>query len=113
MHSAARPPCWWAAAGCARRAAGWLAQGLSHRAVLVVEPDAGRREALGRAHGVRVVAAIGELLGTTVPGTLVLAVKPQTMAAALEACAGRRRRTRWSCRSRSARRSRGSARARR
>jgi len=69
--------------------AGWLAQGLSHRAVLVVELDATRREALGRTHGVRVVAAMDELLHTTVPGTLVLAVKPQVMAAALEACAGR------------------------
>ena len=63
--------------------AGWLKQGLAHDAVLVVEPDMARRErslaptASAPGAGRRAAADI-------LPETLVLAVKPQMMAAALD-----------------------------
>jgi pyrroline-5-carboxylate reductase len=69
--------------------AGWLHQGLSHEAVIVVEPDAARREFLSKTHHVRTLGRADELPDATVPETLLLAVKPQMMAEVLETCAGR------------------------
>lgn len=69
--------------------AGWLRHGLGPEAVLVVEPDAARRQALATAHEVRAVAAPEELPEAGAPGALVLAVKPQMMDRALPAYAER------------------------
>lgn len=63
--------------------AGWLQQGLPPAAVIVVEPDAGRRGQLERLHGVRAVPNIAELADGLVPGAVLLAVKPQMMDAVL------------------------------
>ena len=69
--------------------AGWLKQGLTRKAVRVVEPSAERREALGRAYQVE-VAADAEALGKAPPpSAIVLAVKPQVMDAALPAYSAR------------------------
>lgn len=64
--------------------AGWLKQGLSSRAVHVVEPDAGRCETLARTYRVKTAADAGGL-GPLSPAALVVAVKPQVMEAALPA----------------------------
>ena len=69
--------------------AGWLRQGLSHKAVIVVEPEAARREFVAKTHHVRTLARADQLSGAVVPETLVLAVKPQMMADALATCVGR------------------------
>lgn len=64
--------------------AGWLRHGLSAKAALVVEPDAERRRAL-QSLGPTTVAS-PDLLPDDLPaGALVLALKPQVMAAALPA----------------------------
>ena len=68
--------------------AGWLAQGLGTDAVLIVEPDASRRQYMAASHGVRVVASPDEFAEAPTPGALLLAVKPQMMDAALPAYAG-------------------------
>jgi pyrroline-5-carboxylate reductase len=65
--------------------AGWLESGLERDAVQVVEPDAARRQVMAETHGIRVVAAPGDLPAGTTPGALVLAVKPQMMDGALPA----------------------------
>jgi pyrroline-5-carboxylate reductase len=67
--------------------AGWLRHGLVPEAVLVVEPAEARRQALAAAHRPAVVARPEDLPNGLVPGALVLAVKPQTMDAALPAYA--------------------------
>jgi pyrroline-5-carboxylate reductase len=63
--------------------AGWLAAGLAPSDAYIVEPDAARAEALRRAHGVTAVAAAASLPQGLRPRALLLAVKPQMMAAAL------------------------------
>lgn len=62
---------------------GWLARGLAPAEVTVIEPDAGRAEALRRT-GATVHARAGDLAAGTAPRILVLAVKPQVMDAALD-----------------------------
>jgi pyrroline-5-carboxylate reductase len=68
---------------------GWLRQGLGRDAVQVVEPDAGRRELVAGAHGIVAVGRPEDLPAASAPGALLLAVKPQTMDAALPAYAAR------------------------
>jgi pyrroline-5-carboxylate reductase len=63
--------------------AGWLASGLRAEDAWVVEPDADRRAALAARHGVRVVAGAAALSANLVPRTLVVAVKPQMLDAAM------------------------------
>jgi pyrroline-5-carboxylate reductase len=65
---------------------GWLRHGVvGHDAVQVVEPDAGRRELLAGEHGVVAVGRPEDLPAAPPPSVLLLAVKPQTMDAALPA----------------------------
>ena len=69
---------------------GWLRHGVLERdEVLVVEPDAGRRELVAGVHGVVAVGRPEDLPAPPAPGALLLAVKPQAMDAALLACAAR------------------------
>ena len=69
---------------------GWLDQGLlPPAAVHVVEPDAGRRALLRDGRGVACATGAEELPAGLRPGALLLAIKPQMMAAALPAYAGR------------------------
>jgi pyrroline-5-carboxylate reductase len=63
--------------------AGWLRKGLAPTDAWVVEPDAGRREALVREHGVQAVAEAAAIPEGFQPRTLVVAVKPQAFEAAL------------------------------
>lgn len=65
--------------------AGWRAAGMAGGDVLVVEPDAPRRTALMARHGIR-AEATPELLEGSRPRTLVVAVKPQVLEAALGPC---------------------------
>ncbi len=63
---------------------GWLARGLAAADVVVIEPEAGRAAELKR-RGVTVHASAMALPEGFAPRTLVLAVKPQVMASALDA----------------------------
>jgi len=65
--------------------AGWRAQGIAAADVVVVEPAAALAGAAAGEHGVRTFAAPEELPGDLAPATLVLAVKPQMMEAAVGA----------------------------
>ena len=65
--------------------AGWLRSGLSPQDAWVDEPDPERRRALGEAHGVHVTAHPGGIGGMSTPRTLVVAVKPQLLDAAIPA----------------------------
>lgn len=65
--------------------AGWLRAGLSPQDAWVVEPDPERRRALAEAHSVHVTAHPGGIVGMTTPRTLVVAVKPQMLDAAIPA----------------------------
>ena len=67
--------------------AGWLAQGVSGDAVLVVEPAAQRREVLAGTHGVKTFANVAALPKGHAPSVLLLAVKPQVMEGVLADCA--------------------------
>ena len=67
---------------------GWLRQGRRRAARLVVEPDAGRRSCWP-APTASSSRPIRKLPATPAPGALLLAVKPQTMDAALQAYAAR------------------------
>jgi pyrroline-5-carboxylate reductase len=64
---------------------GWLAHGLAATDVFVVEPDGGIRAAARAEQGVVAVAEAKELPLDLRPRALVLAIKPQSMAAALPA----------------------------
>jgi pyrroline-5-carboxylate reductase len=64
---------------------GWLRVGLPAGEAWVVEPSPERREALAAAHGVHVAAHPGGIVGMTTPRTLVVAVKPQMLDAAIPA----------------------------
>jgi pyrroline-5-carboxylate reductase len=64
---------------------GWLRRGLAARDALVVEPDPGIRARMGAEHGVSAVAEAKALPAELQPRALVLAVKPQAMAAVLPA----------------------------
>ncbi|MFO1069663.1 MAG: pyrroline-5-carboxylate reductase [Geminicoccaceae bacterium] len=66
--------------------AGWIKAGLRPADAWVVEPDAGRRQALQAEHGVHVAADVASLVGLETARTLVVAVKPQMLNAALPAC---------------------------
>lgn len=73
--------------------AGWLRAGLAPGEAWVVEPDPEKRRALVEAHGVHVTAHPGGIVGMTTPRTLVVAVKPQMLDAAIpayRACMGPR-----------------------
>ena len=73
--------------------AGWLRAGLTPGEAWVVEPDPDRRKALAETHGVHVTAHPGGIVGMTTPRTLVVAVKPQMLDAAIpayRACMGPR-----------------------
>ncbi len=73
--------------------AGWLRAGLAPGEAWVVEPDPDRRKALAETHGVHVTAHPGGIVGMTTPRTLVVAVKPQMLDAAIpayRACMGPR-----------------------
>lgn len=59
--------------------AGWLGQGLSPDAVVVVEPDQDRCRQLAAAHGVGAAADVAAVPGSPAPGAVLLAVKPQLM----------------------------------
>jgi pyrroline-5-carboxylate reductase len=65
--------------------AGWRAAGMAGADVVVVEPDAMRRAALVAQHGVRAEATTEPLAGLR-PRTLVIAVKPQVLGAAMAPC---------------------------
>jgi pyrroline-5-carboxylate reductase len=66
--------------------AGWLARGLPAGAVVVAEPDADAQRRLTEAHpGIATVVELTVL--DRVPSVVVLAVKPQVMAAVLPAAA--------------------------
>jgi len=65
--------------------AGWRERGVAASDVIVVEPAAALADAAARDHGVRAVATPGEVPAGFVPGTVVLAVKPQMMDAAIGA----------------------------
>lgn len=67
--------------------AGWLKSSLSAENVLVIEPFAETRALLEKSMGVRCVADAADIPGTVHPKTIVLAVKPQMMDAALPAYA--------------------------
>jgi pyrroline-5-carboxylate reductase len=69
--------------------AGWLRRDVPREAVLVVEPDQGRREGFATNHGVGTVARAEDLPEGLRPGVLVLAVKPQVMDTVLPAYAPR------------------------
>ncbi len=62
--------------------AGWRAAGMAGSDVFVVEPDAARRAALVARHDVRAEATAGAFAGTR-PRTIVIAVKPQVLEAAM------------------------------
>ena len=66
---------------------GWLAHGLAPGEAYVVEPEAGRREALRARHGVTALAEPKMLPTELAPRAIVFAVKPQAMAAVLPAYA--------------------------
>ncbi|MEX0695223.1 MAG: pyrroline-5-carboxylate reductase [Rhodospirillales bacterium] len=65
--------------------AGWLKGSLSTDAVLVIEPFAETRAALEKSLGVTCVADAADIPDSVQPKTIVLAVKPQMMDAALPA----------------------------
>ena len=65
--------------------AGWRAAGMAGADLLVVEPDAARRAVLIARHGIRAEATAEALAGAH-PRTLVIAVKPQVLEAALTPC---------------------------
>jgi pyrroline-5-carboxylate reductase len=65
--------------------AGWLRAGLAPTDAWVVEPDPEKRAALTAEHGVHVTAHPGGIVGMTTPRTLVVAVKPQVLDAAVPA----------------------------
>lgn len=67
---------------------GWLGQGLPAAEVQIVEPDEARREHLAQAHGVQAAASPRALPPGFRARTLVLAIKPQMMDAALPAYPG-------------------------
>ena len=67
---------------------GWLAHGLPAADVFVVEPDAGVRDQLRARHGVVAVAEAKALPADLRPRALVVAIKPQSMAAVLPAYRG-------------------------
>ncbi len=64
---------------------GWLGQGLAAAEAQVVETDEGRRQHLARAHGVQSVPSPQALPEHFRPRTVVVAIKPQMMDAALPA----------------------------
>jgi pyrroline-5-carboxylate reductase len=64
---------------------GWLAHGLGAQDAYVVEPEAGRREALRERHGVVALAEPKMLPTELAPRAIVFAIKPQAMAAVLPA----------------------------
>ena len=66
---------------------GLVAKGFEARSISVIEVDATARERLGSRHAVRVSAAPDA--ATLAAGTIVLAVKPQDMRAALSGFAGK------------------------
>lgn len=68
--------------------AGWRERGVGAADILVVEPSADLAVALRRDHGVTVVDSAAALPAGLKPATLVLAVKPQTMDAAVADYAG-------------------------
>ncbi|MGF1561357.1 MAG: pyrroline-5-carboxylate reductase [Geminicoccaceae bacterium] len=71
---------------------GWLAQGLAAAEAFIVEPHADTAERLRADLCVHVLAAIDDLPAELAPSAMVLAVKPQVMAAVLpelQALAGR------------------------
>lgn len=63
--------------------AGWLRSGLAAGDAWVVEPEPGRRAALAREHGVHTAGDATALPDGPAPRTLVVAVKPQVLDAAL------------------------------
>ena len=66
---------------------GWLAGGLDPDAVVVVEPFADTQAALREAHpGLQVVDSADDI--SVAPSVIILAVKPQVMAEAMESIAG-------------------------
>jgi pyrroline-5-carboxylate reductase len=65
--------------------AGWLRAGLAPGDAWVVEPDPEKRQALAGTYGVHVTAHPGGIVGMTTPRTLVVAVKPQMLDAAIPA----------------------------
>lgn len=67
-------------------ALGWLQAGLSPGQLVIVEPDAGRRDELAAGGIVHLAAAVGDVSLPAPPAVLVLAVKPQAMPAAAPAC---------------------------
>ncbi|MDX6750790.1 pyrroline-5-carboxylate reductase [Geminicoccaceae bacterium 1502E] len=60
---------------------GWLRAGVPAASIHVVEPDAGRAAALHEAHGVVTATSLAAVPAELAPAALMLAVKPQTMAA--------------------------------
>jgi pyrroline-5-carboxylate reductase len=67
--------------------AGWRERGIGAAEIAVVEPEPALADTARGAHGVTVVAGAGALPQGFRPATLVLAVKPQAMDAALPAYA--------------------------
>lgn len=65
---------------------GWLARGAAPENIRIVEPAADRARELRDRHGVETVAALAELDVDFAPAVVMLAVKPQTMDAALAPC---------------------------
>ena len=65
---------------------GWLARGVAAEDVRIVEPAAERARELRARHGIEVVAEVAALDADFAPAVVLLAVKPQTMDAALAPC---------------------------
>ncbi len=65
---------------------GWLARGVAPESVRIVEPAAERARELVNRHGVETVAEVAALGEGFAPAVVMLAVKPQTMDAALAPC---------------------------
>ena len=68
--------------------AGWLERGIAADRIVAVEPSAELAASIRARHGITVVAGPEALPADLAPATLVLAVKPQMMDAAIGAYAG-------------------------
>lgn len=66
---------------------GWLERGMNKDDIRIVEHSEEHAQALRDTHGIKVVTAVEDIEDGFIPQTILLAVKPQGMDAAAQACA--------------------------